>query len=510
MIVLVSTAATYTMSGRKADRFKSTTQVFVASSTIDVIARGGVADGTERTTLDQAKLLLSRPVTEAVKTSLRLAESPAALAKSISATPTQGSNFVSVTATRPSATEAADVANAYVREYIRYRAAQNAKDADDAIARIKGQIARLPRLGSSQQRRDLNQTLGELQASRAVSPSLTRQTDSAVAPTFPFAPRPRRDALFAFAIASLLAVALAFALERFDRRIKRVEEVADAYGIPLLATIPHLDAPTVIRDGKAAVPDFLREPFRGLRTHLQLATLDESLSHVAVTSAIAGEGKSTITRNLALTYREWGLSVVVVEADLRNPSLSRLFGFEKGARGLTTVLTGETALEEALVEVDFDIASLEYLEKVRSGPQATTTGRAGAPKAHSTESGLALLPSGPTPPNPQAVLASDRSRQVVESLQQRFDVVLIDTPPLLAVSDALPLIARADGVIIVSRVGMTEHAAAKRIMTMVHLDPSIRVLGVVANDMTREPGSGYGYGYGYGYRHSNGDQATSG
>ena len=510
-IIMLSTVATYTASERKEDRYRATTQVFVASANIATIVGGGESLGTERTTLDQAKLLRSRPVTEAVKARLHLPDSPSALAGSVTAVPTPGSNFVTVTAQRASGAQAAAVANAYVEEYIRYRAAQTRKDAQAAITRITAQIAALPRRGSSQQRRDLTQVLGQLKASRSITPTLTRQTDPAAAPSFPFSPRPKRDALFAFTISILLAIALAFALERFDRRIKRLEEVSEIYGVPLLASIPHTETTIATHDGKAAVPDFLREPFRGLRTHLQLASLDSPLTQVAVTSAVSGEGKSTLTRNLALTYREWGLSVVVVEADLRSPTLPRLFGVEAGPYGLTTVLTDESSLDDALLEIEYDIKSLEYLEKVRAGPPAAATGVTelqAAPKTHATGSGLALLPSGPTPPNPQAVLAADRSRQVVAELQRRFDIVLIDTPPLLAVSDALPLISRADGVIIVSRVGMTERAAATRLMTMVHLDPSVRVLGVVANDMTREPGSGYGYGYGeYGY--INGNKASS-
>ena len=255
------------------------------------------------------------------------------------------------------------------------------------------------------------------------------------------------------------------------------------------------------------MPDFVREPFRGLRTHLQLSMLDKPPSHLAITSAIAGEGKSTITRNLALTYRESGLSVLVVEADLRSPTLSELFGVKRRDIGLTSVLTGEAHLDDALIDVAFDSASLDYLDKLRAGVSAS----AGATAVSAVRApwGLSFLPSGPQPPNPQVVLAADRTQQLVAHLTQRFDVVLIDTPPVLAVSDALPLLAQADGVIIVSRVGLTERPAAARLMTTLGLDPRTHVLGAVANDMPREVGSGYGYGYGYGkYGHSNGSQGS--
>jgi Mrp family chromosome partitioning ATPase len=259
------------------------------------------------------------------------------------------------------------------------------------------------------------------------------------------------------------------------------------------------------------VPDALREPFRSLRTNLQLASLDTSIKRLVVTSAVSGEGKSTVVRNLALTYREWGLSVAVLEADLRRPTLSAAFAVEPGPPGLTAVLTGECDLEDALIDIDFDIASLEYLDKVRVGDETEQSPAGGAKTASASK--LVLLHSGEAPPNPQAVLAADKMRQVVDQLSERFDIVLIDTPPLLAVSDAIPLLPQSDGVILVTRVGVTERPAAQRAVAAAQLDPSVDVLGVVANDVTSQPGSRYGYGYGYGqgygYDSSNGRKTKS-
>ncbi len=510
-IIVMSTVGTYTVSAKRTDRFRSSTQVFVSNSQIEAIVGGGDAGGTDRSTLDQAKLMLSSPVTEGVIERLHLRDTPGTLLKTVSAAPVIGSNFVSVTAERGSRAEAAAVANAYVQEYIRFRNDQLVKDATVAIRRIRSQLRSLPDQSSNlQQRQDLQATIRQLQVTQAAAPSQTRQTDRAVAPRLPFTPRPKRDALFAFAISLGLGLALTFALERFDRRIKSVDEVTKVYGLPLLSTIPRTTTPVDVHDGKAAVPDPLREPFRSLRTNLQLASLDKPIKQLVVTSAISGEGKSTVVRNLALTYREWGLSVAVLEADLRRPTLSGSFGVEPGM-GLTSVLTGDCDLEDALVDIDVDIASLEYLDKVRVGSEAEQRLAGGATTARSSR--LVLLPSGDTPPNPQAVLAADKMRRVVGQLSENFDIVLIDTPPLLAVSDALPLLSQADGVILVTRVGVTDRPAAQRAVAAAQLDPSVDVLGVVANDASSQPGSRYGYGYGYGqgygYSSSNGYKAKS-
>jgi Mrp family chromosome partitioning ATPase len=311
----------------------------------------------------------------------------------------------------------------------------------------------------------------------------------------PFTPKTKRDAAFALAISLGLALALAFGLERFDRRIKSADEVAEAYGVPLLSVIPHASSVVDTRDpdGKAAVPTALREAFRSLRTNVQLASLERPVKRILVASAISGEGKSMIIRNLALTYREWGLSVAVFEADLRRPSLRRYFGLEPGNDGLTSVLTGDLDIEDVLIDIEVDVASLDYLDKVRDVRAAEPRPPSGATTAHSSR--FVLLPGGETPPNPQAVLAAEKTSQVLEWLSERFDVVLIDTPPLLAVTDAIPLLPLSDGVVLVTRLGKTEHGSGRRTVALAQLDPSVTVLGVVANDLPIQ--SGYGYGYGY-------------
>jgi Mrp family chromosome partitioning ATPase/capsular polysaccharide biosynthesis protein len=494
-IVVLSTAGTYVLSSRTAPSYQSSTQVYVGSTEIQDILSGAQAGGTDRSTADQAKLLLSAPVARAVVQRLDLRESPTALMSTVTATPVPGSNFVVVTAQRRSGTQAAAVANAYVREYLVYRQSQLTRDALTAISSLQAQLARIPHgPGTQPQRQGIQDTIREVRAAEAAAPSEASQTQTAEPPQSPTSPRPKRDAAFALAIALGFGLALAFGLERFDRRIKSVDEVAEAYGLPLISVIPHAPAAIDIGGGKASVPASLREPFRSLRTNLQLASPDKPIRRLLVASAAPGEGKSTIVRNLALTYQEFGLSVVVVEADLRRPTLSATFAVGAGV-GLTSVLIGECDLEEALVEVAIGSPSAEYLDKLRLDGQSAPRRAASA-----TASGgrVMLLSSGPTPPNPPAVLAADTMRAIVDELSEVFDIVLIDTPPLLVVSDAVALLPQADGVVLITRVGRTDRQSAKRAADTARLDSTVNVLGVVANDVTHQGGSGYGYGYGYG------------
>jgi polysaccharide biosynthesis transport protein len=507
-IVVVSTVATYVASSRQDKVYRSQTKVFVAASAIQAVLNGP-SGGTDRDTQDQAELMLSRPVLDGVIKRLHLTETPDALGSTLQATPTTGSNFVVVTAQRASGQQAADIANALVTEYIAYRGERLVNDVDPAIKEAQAQLARLPTgTAGAQQREDLSARISELQSTRDTASTQARQNDLATAPTQPFSPRPKRDALFGLVISLVLALALAFNLDRFDRRIKRAEDVAGIYDMPLLSVIPHTEGRGGLRDGFAEVPEVLREPFRALRTNLQLASLDEPLRCLTVTSAIPGEGKSTIVRNLALTYQEWGLSVVVVEADLRRPTLSRFLGVETTDVGLTSVLTGDVRLEDALVAINVDNEALDYLDKVRSRSTAIADAPGQIPGRTAVAAKLALLPSGPAPPNPQAVLATDTMRVVIDQLGLRFDVVIIDTPPLLAVNDAVPFLRQSDGVILVARIGLTDRGAAGRVVETVGRVRDARVLGVVANDLSPELGGGYGYGYGYGYT-SNGAKAKS-
>jgi receptor protein-tyrosine kinase len=496
-IVLLSTGGTYYLASRQPPQYRSSTQVFVAGSQIQDIVDGSPPGGTDRSTQDQATLLLSAPVTQAVLSQLHLRESPAALLRTVTASPVTGLDSISVGATAGSGAEAAAVANAYVQQYIRYSASQLIKHANAAIGVLKGQLRTIPvRSSTAQQRQNYQDTIRQIQVAVAAAPTAANQTQPAVTPGVPFSPKPKRDAAFAFAIALGLGLALVFALDRFDRRIKNIEEVADIYGVPLLSVIPHATNPINVRDGKPSVTAALREPFRSLRTNLQLASLDKPIECIVVASAVAGEGKSTVVTNLALTYRDWGLSVAVVEADMRRPTLSVSWSVSP-APGLISVLTDACDLAEALIDVEVDKPILEYLDRVRPAD-----GKAGAKRAAAapgTSPRLVLLPSGPCAPNPPAVLAAGKMRQVLGHLTGQFDIVLVDTPPLLAVSDAIPLLAYADGVILVTRVGLTERASGQRAMASARLDSSVNVLGVVANDVTQQLGYGYGYGYGQGY-----------
>ena len=203
------------------------------------------------------------------------------------------------------------------------------------------------------------------------------------------------------------------------------------------------------------------EAYRALRTNIQFAGLDEPCRSIVVTSASAGEGKTTSVANFGVVAAQGGSRVCLVDSDLRRPALHRLFGMDN-SRGLTT------ALVEGL-------------------PFAAVAQPTRIP-------GLALLPSGPLPPNPAELVGSNRMRERLdEAAGSAFDMVLCDSPPVIAVSDGIALAAQCDGVILTIRVGTVAHDVIRRAIEQIEAVKG-KILGVVLNnvDLNRD---GYYYSY---------------
>jgi receptor protein-tyrosine kinase len=315
-----------------------------------------------------------------------------------------------------------------------------------------------------------------------------QQTSPAVPSSVPTSPKPVRNAVFALVLSLILAVLAAFGLDRLDRRIRRTEDVEPAFGYPILAQIPHAGRPQPTHNGQVALAKPLKEAFRALHLNITLESLDRPVRTLLVTSAVPLEGKTTVVRNLALAYREAGLRVAVIDADLRQPSVHRAFNVERDP-GLTDVLTNRQPLHAALQEVPVDVRGLETLARVHMAADVAAEAVANAASGNGSEptpsvGALFALASGPSPANPPAVLGSERTLAVLREVSEEYDVVLVDGPPLLPVSDALPLLSMVDGVIVVGRLDMTTTVAARRLARQVSRVPDARVLGVVVNDVT--------------------------
>ena len=260
--------------------------------------------------------------------------------------------------------------------------------------------------------------------------------------------------------AAILLVLLGAPLARgLDWRIKDVAELEEIYGLPALAHIPR--SRSLAKRGHGARAEATKntvgfseeaEAFRTLRTNLRYFNVDTPVRSILVASPLPGDGKSTVARHLAITMASMGDSVCLVNADLRKQEP----GVLPTPDGLSLVLAGfdpDTALTE--IPIAYDPLSEESRVLVE-------------------------LPSGPLPPNPAELLESDRMQWLVRQLERRFDVVIIDSPALVTVSDALTLVPRVSGVLSVGGIGQTTRQAAVDLRKQIELLGG-RSLGVVAN-----------------------------
>lgn len=296
-----------------------------------------------------------------------------------------------------------------------------------------------------------------------LSPSVV---DTATASADPSSPA-RGAWIVAGGLLGLLAgVAVAATRNASDRSIHSPAELEAASGAPVLGAIAYdraaVQTPLITSLGTHH-PRF--EAVRILRTNLQFLDIDRDNKVITITSSLAGEGKSTTACNLAIALAQAGSQVALVEGDLRRPRVSEYLGLEK-AVGLTTVLVGRVSLDAALQQ--------------------------------SATPGLDVLASGALPPNPSEILQTNAMSSLVSELRHRYDVVLIDAPPLLPVTDASLLASISDGAILVVRHGQTGldevRTATARLSSV-----GARLLGTVLSMSPAKELSRYGYGYGYGY-----------
>ncbi len=308
----------------------------------------------------------------------------------------------------------------------------------------------------------------ESSAEGAINTAITASVvEEAATPSSPFYPSRPLWLLVGALVGLLVGLLVAAWRELADRSVRTPAELEELVGAPVLGAMAYdraaASTPLITSLGTHH-PRF--EAVRILRTNLQFLDVDRDHKVITITSSLAGEGKSTTACNLAIALAQTGTRVVLVEGDLRRPRVSEYLGIEKSV-GLTTVLVGRVALDAALQQ-------------------------AGTP-------GLDVLTSGSLPPNPSEILQTKSMTALVAELRHRYEVVLIDAPPLLPVTDASLLASISDGAILVVRHGSTGReqvrTASDRLQAV-----GARLLGTVlsmspARELSR---SGYGYGYGYG------------
>lgn len=296
---------------------------------------------------------------------------------------------------------------------------------------------------------------------QSVPPLTTTVWDPAHIEPGQISPRPKRNVAIAGVLGLILGLLAGFLRDHFDRALRTREAVEQAYGMPVIGQIPTVGGRR--REERFLVSPFgeSAEAYRALRANLQFLAVKRPLRTILVTSASPEEGKTTVTANLAAAIARSGASTIAIDADLRRPRLDEALGVGVGGPGLTSVLVGAADVEDAVQEISlFE----------NNGSAAARTGGS-----------LAFMRSGPLPPNPSELLSSLQMTTLLDHLAATFDYVLIDSPPVLLVADALELTRAVDGVVLIARRNRSTTDQARELRALVQrLD--INLVGAVISD----------------------------
>jgi capsular exopolysaccharide synthesis family protein len=523
---ILAGAAAYAVSVRMTPIYEaSTTMLLSAPSSISGVDPAALVTAQTMTTT-YAQMLMDRPVLQDVIDELKLPTTPEAvkLKKTIRVDIVINTQLLQVTAEDPNPQRAADIANAMATVFSRriaelqaqrYSAsrdglAKQVADMDQQITATNNQIAAIQQrmaavatqaavaatqtatalpsgtapaapeayIPDAADRTTLDQLQARLTQYRTIYAGLVTSfeqvrlaenqtstnvvvSEPAVAETEPVKPRTMLNTVLAAVVGMLLAVGAVFAIETLDDTVKNPAEIRRRFSLPVLGTIMSHEAPQDQPISLAEPRSPTAEAFRSLRTNIMYAAVDRPLRRLMITSPMPQDGKTTVSSNLAVVVSQNEKLVLLMDADMRRPQVHRNFG-----------LQNRLGLAELFVRP---------LDTIASVIQASAAPR------------LSVLTSGGLPPNPSELLTSNRMGQILDKLGQAFDLIVLDTPPVLSVTDAPALAAAMDGVVLVVKPGTTKLGAFQQALEQLRA-VNARVLGVVMNEVSPHSRQ-YGYYY---------------
>jgi polysaccharide biosynthesis transport protein len=450
---IAAAVAAYLMSTGQDPLYRAAAQVLfkrasVVTSITGVDPSGGDAN---RYLATQASIARSPDLAQRIAANSGIAGmTPGRVLSESTITPSTDSDIVEIAIEDRDRNVAARLANTYATQFAEYSKEQATQYIDEALNSLEARIKSLA--GHGQANSALYASLIQQQGQLATVGKLLAGSASLLQPAEGAAqirPRPRRNAILGFLLGGVAGLALAFLAEALDRRVRNEHEIDEALGIPLLARIPQ--PPRALQKTNDLV--MLREPggahaetFRKLRTSIEFVNPDGAARKILVTSAMEQEGKSTTIANLAVALARGNRRVVVVDLDLRRPYLNRLFHVV-GRPGITDVALKRAPLSQALRSIGL---ATDLQDPSRNGSDGASNGRA------ATDSVLHLLPAGTIPPSAGEMLQDERLLRVLDELAGKFDIVLIDAPPLLAFGDTMTLSSHVDAIFAITRLGRVQ------------------------------------------------------
>ncbi len=460
IVVFASVAIFAILHEREAKSYTATASVTFQSDTLldSALNISTVTSSEPQREADTEVLIAhSAGVAEAVRAQLKTASSTNELLGEVKVEAAPTADVLNIIATTHDPKLSATLANAFAAQYIEFRAKSQLAGISSDEAKIREQIAALP--AKSAERTTLEQTLLRLGSLEAVAASGTSIIGRATPPTAPSGGGVSESIVIGFLVGAAIAFSLVFLLESLDRRVKTIADFERGYRLPALVGVPRTSSRVISAENSA-----LLEPYRILRSALGFSAAARELNTLLVTSAVAGEGKTTVAVNLAHVIALSGRRTVLVELDLRRPTT---FGpIDLAAkRGVTTAITGAAELGSLLV---------------RPLPELQN---------------LLVLPSGALPHNPSELLGVERVAEAIAELAEDGSMVIIDTPPLNPVADTHVLLDNPaiDAAVVVARVDRTTREQMRQARSILD-QHKVQPIGVVVTGV-RDP-SRYGYGYG--------------
>ena len=443
-----------------------------------------------------AELLTKGPVLEQVIENLGLPDSPSALEKDLQVRKTPDTQLITVRVQRRDPAQAAAIANAIVAVFNQQnQALQTARyagtkanlesqlaDLDAQIAAANQSLDALSDQPFNKAERDrleallaqyrlsytsLLQSYEEVRMAEAANTSNLDVVEPARPNPNPVAPKILLMVLVATLFGLFLSGILVLTYEFWNDTLQDPEQALAELGLPVLGWIirhhPRPGEPITMAEPRSPVA----EAFRSVRTNLQYSSVDHPLKTILVTSPSPEEGKSSVAANLAVALAQSNRRVVLIDGDLRRPTLHKIFGLYN-RHGLGNLFLDPRPAQEGQINLNGTVQNLG----------------AGSPR---------VITSGNLPPNPAELLASERMAAILQLLAKHLDYVVLDSPPVLAVTDAVALASRVDGVVLVVKPGFTKLRAAQQAITQLH-HVGANLLGVVLNDVDHKQ-AGYYYYY---------------
>ena len=451
--------------------FLTTAITPVYEANVKVLVQGGQAPGvptvgdiqaSERLARNYVDLFKTRPILEKITEELSLPFGPTTLSSKIGVRSAR--SIIVVTVRDPDPQLAADIADTTARIFI-----------DDFQVRQFTQIAQFQ---SSLRTYGITEDPSLIAAQAATLGTLSI-VESAIPASSPSSPNVRLNVLLAAFMGLMVAGLVVFALEYMDDIVRTAEDLRNIHGVKSVGSavsgLSELGTITQQQVSDGAMPSILggddspnalRESFKYVSLNLEFAALGlEQFRTLLITSALPGEGKTTISTNLAALMARAGKNVTLVDADLRRPTLHRVFGLDN-SKGLTNVLAGVTTIDEVVLPTKIV--------------------------------GLTVTTSGSRPPDPTVLLQSSQMQQFVEELTRKSDIVIFDSPPILTAADAMALASFVDGVVLVVDTRRSRRPSLQKAAESLQ-QANKALLGAVLNKATRRQGDGYYYPYHYYY-----------